>query len=135
MGVTLLQGHKVGSKPEGPGEKGATGYRPKILLLRRAKMVLCPFHRSHREICTQNRPVSETKFLDDFWGAPSSPGPFSLLLTSPEGPKMKKIRDFEREFRASHPLRPYFFVVVEIEISSEIKISIEIENFERDLFF
>ena len=26
------------------------------------------FHRSHREISTRNRPLSETKFLDDFWG-------------------------------------------------------------------
>ena len=41
---------------------------PQILLPKRAKTVLCPFHRSHREICTRNRPVSETKFLDDFWG-------------------------------------------------------------------
>ena len=32
------------------------------------KVVLCPFHRSRREICTPNRPVSETNFLDDFWG-------------------------------------------------------------------
>ena len=38
-------------------------------------MVLCPFHRSHREICTRNRPVSETKFLDDFWGPLSLPAP------------------------------------------------------------
>ena len=44
------------------------GYCPKIILLKRAKMVLCPFHRSHREICTRNRPLSKTKFLDDFWG-------------------------------------------------------------------
>ena len=34
-------------------------------------MVLCPFHRSHREICTWNRPVSETKFLDDFFCLPA----------------------------------------------------------------
>ena len=41
---------------------------------------VCPFHdRSHREICTRNRPVSETKFLDDS-GGPFSPGPFGLLL-------------------------------------------------------
>ena len=33
-------------------------------------MVLCPFHRSPREICTRNRPVSETKFLDDFLSGP-----------------------------------------------------------------
>ena len=48
---------------------------PKILLLKGAKMVLCPFHRSHREIWTRNRPVSETKFLDDFWGPLSLPAP------------------------------------------------------------
>ena len=49
------------SKPKGPGEQGAAGYCPKLLLLKRTKMVLC-----HREICTRNRPVSETKFLHDF---------------------------------------------------------------------
>ena len=38
-------------------------------------MVLCPFHRSHREICTRNRPVSETTFLDDFSGPLSLPAP------------------------------------------------------------
>ena len=64
----------------GPGEEGAAGYCLKILLAKGAKMVFCSFHRSHREICTRNRPLSETKFLDDFWGAPSSPGPFVLLL-------------------------------------------------------
>ena len=62
--------------------KGLPDIAPNILLLRRAKMVLCPFPRSHREICTRNRPVSETKFLDDLWqGAPFPPGPFVLLLT------------------------------------------------------
>ena len=64
-----------GCQPKGPGEQGATGYCPTILLLKRAKMVLCPFHRSHREICTRNRPVSEMKFLDDFWGPLSLPAP------------------------------------------------------------
>ena len=54
----------------------AAGYCPKILLLKRATMVLWLFHRSHKEICTQNRPVSETKFLK----APFSPGPFVLML-------------------------------------------------------
>ena len=33
-------------EPKGPGEQGATRYCPNILLLKRAKMVLCPFHRS-----------------------------------------------------------------------------------------
>ena len=70
----------ISSKQKGPGEEGAAGYCPKVLLLKRAKMVLRPFHRSHREICTRNRPVSETKFLDDFWGPLSLPGPFVLLL-------------------------------------------------------
>ena len=51
---------KFSSKPKGPGEQGAAGYCPKILLLKRAKMVVLPFHRSHRQICTWNRPVSET---------------------------------------------------------------------------
>ena len=41
------------SKTKGPGEQGATGYCPKLLLLKRANMVLRPFHRSHREICTR----------------------------------------------------------------------------------
>ena len=60
----------VSSKTKGPGEQGAAGYCPKILLLKRAKMVLCPFHRSHREICARNRPVSETKFLLMISGGP-----------------------------------------------------------------
>ena len=37
--------------------------------------MLCRFHRSQRELCTRNRPVSETKFLDDFWGPFSLPAP------------------------------------------------------------
>ena len=47
------------SETRGPGEQGAAGYCPKILLLKRAR----------------NRPVSETKFLDDFWGPLSLPAP------------------------------------------------------------
>ena len=39
--------------------------REKKVPPKRAKMVLCSFHRSHREICTRNRPLSETKFLND----------------------------------------------------------------------
>ena len=67
---------KFSSKTKGPGEEGAAGYCPKILLPTRAKMVLCSFHRSHRGICSRNRPLSETKFLDDFWG----PLPLAALL-------------------------------------------------------
>ena len=56
--------------------QGAAGYCPTILLLKSAKMGICvPSIGVIREICTRNRPVSETKFLDDF-----SPGPFVLLL-------------------------------------------------------
>ena len=44
-------------KQRGRENKGPPGIDscPKILLLKRAKMVLCPFRRSHREICTLNR--------------------------------------------------------------------------------
>ena len=59
---------KITNKTKGPGEEGAARYCPKFLLPKRAKMVLCSFHRTHREICTRNRPLSETKSLDDFWG-------------------------------------------------------------------
>ena len=71
----LLERRFLSSKTKGPGEQGAAGYFPKILLLKRAEKVLCPFHRSHREICTRNRLISETKFLDDFWGPLSLPAP------------------------------------------------------------
>ena len=68
----------VSSKTKRRGEEGAAGYCPKIVLPKKGHfMVLCPFHRSHREICTRNRPVSETKFLDDFWGPLSLPAPLS----------------------------------------------------------
>ena len=36
----------VSSKTKGPGEEGAAGYCPKSLLLKRATMVLYPFHYS-----------------------------------------------------------------------------------------
>ena len=65
----------ISSKPKGPGEEGAAAYCPKILLPKRAKMLLCSFYRSYREICTRNRPLSETKFLDDFWGPLPLPAP------------------------------------------------------------
>ena len=57
----------VSSKQKGAGEEGAAGYCPEILLPKSAKWVLCSLLRSHREICTRNRPLSEKKFLDDFW--------------------------------------------------------------------
>ena len=69
---------------KGAGRREALGYCPKILLPKRAKMVLCSFHRSHKEICTRNRRVSETKYLGDFLGGggPFSPGPFILQLNN-----------------------------------------------------
>ena len=62
-----------GSKAKGPGEQGAGGYVPKILLLKRAKLVLrlCPLE-SAREICTRNRDEISG---DDFWGPFSLPAP------------------------------------------------------------
>ena len=57
---------------KGAGRTRDLGYCPKILLLKRAKTVLC----------TRDWPVSETKFLM----ALSSPGPFVLLeISIPEG--------------------------------------------------
>ena len=74
-----LSGHFLDAPEPGeaPGDTSAIKHRgrenrilPQDPSPKRAKMVLCPFHRRHRhrEICTRNRPVSETKFLDDFWG-------------------------------------------------------------------
>ena len=79
-------------KTQGPGEEGAAGYCPKILLPKRAKMVLCSFHTSHREICTRNRPLSETKFLDGFWGL-SRPHCLAADLCASFGGKRTPKRD------------------------------------------
>ena len=79
--VRILVHYSSAVKQRGRENNGAAGYCPKILLLKRAKMV-CPFHRSHREICTRNRPVSETKFLLMISGGPSLSRPFILLLNS-----------------------------------------------------
>ena len=67
-------------KQKGAGRKRGRRRLPLNPSPKRAKMVLCSFHRSHRQTCTRNRPLSETKLLDDFWGPHSSPGPFVLLL-------------------------------------------------------
>ena len=58
-------------KQRGRENKGLPDIAPKSFSLR----VLCPFPRSHREIYTRNRPISEMKFLDDFWGPLSLPAP------------------------------------------------------------
>ena len=67
-------------KQRGREKNGAAGYCPKILRPKRAKMVLCSFHRSDRKICTRNRPLSETNFLDDFWGPLPLPAPLFHCL-------------------------------------------------------
>ena len=61
-------------------------------------MVLCPFHRSHREICTQNQPVSETTFLDDL-GGPFLSRPLSFTAES-------ILEDFARDFSGRWALFP-----------------------------
>ena len=67
--------HYFSSKTKVPGEEGAAGYCPKILLPKRAKMVLSSFHRSHRESAFEIG-----HFLrQNFWmisGGTSSPRPF-----------------------------------------------------------
>ena len=84
-GVNIFfSGPKIfSSKTTGPGEQGAAGCCPKTLLLKRAKMVLCPFHRSHREICTRNRPVSQTIF----WGPLPLPAPLFCCWKIQNAPK------------------------------------------------
>ena len=96
----------VSSKIKGPGEAGAARYCPKILLPKRAKIVLCSFRRSHREICTRNRLLSETKFPDDFWGPLlSRPLLFTAEFGETKETKEKKDRDndlfFETVFDTS----------------------------------
>ena len=57
-------------------------------------MVLCSFHRSDREICTRNRPLSETKFLDDFWGPLPLPAPlvYCWLACALRGVRVLKMK-------------------------------------------
>ena len=62
-------------KQRGREKNGAARYCPTILLPKRVKMVLCSFHRSHRDVCTRDQPLSKTKFLDAFWGALPLPAP------------------------------------------------------------
>ena len=81
LGLGRAKKFEISSKTKGPGEQGAAEYCPKILLLERAKMVLCPFHRSHRESALEIGQFLRMIFLDDFWGAPFSPDPFVLLGT------------------------------------------------------
>ena len=79
---TFCRGAGDQLKQRGREKKGPPDIAPKILPPKRA-ILWCSvfFHTSHREIGTRNRPLSETKFLDFFLGAPFSPGPFVLLLT------------------------------------------------------
>ena len=64
-------------KQRGREKKGPPDIAPKSCSQKGALF----FHRSHREICTRNRPLSETKFLDDFLGPLPLLAPFVLLLT------------------------------------------------------
>ena len=95
----FLRGGPVSSKTKGRGEQGAAGYFPKILLLKRA-VLWCSvpsirvIGKSALEI---GRPVSETKFLEDFCGPLSLPAPFEgqdwkfqTRLKFPKGPKIEK---------------------------------------------
>ena len=66
---------KSAVKQRGREKKGPPDIAPKSFSPKAAKIALCSFHRSHREICTQNWPLSETKFLDDFWGPFPLPAP------------------------------------------------------------
>ena len=54
VGQGVLDFGFFSSKTKGLGEQGPVGYCPKILP-KRAKLVLCPFPMSHREICARNR--------------------------------------------------------------------------------
>ena len=56
---------------------GNLGHGHRLFL---SQMVLCPFHRSHWEVCTRNRRVSETK-ISGFWG-PFLSRPLCLLLNA-----------------------------------------------------
>ena len=53
---------------KGPGEQGAAGFCPKILLLQRANGAES-FHRSHREIRTRNWSISwSRRYAERIWG-------------------------------------------------------------------
>ena len=93
----------ISSTTKGLGEEGAAGYCPKILLPKRATMVLCSFHRSHKEICTRNRPLSETNFVDDFWG-PLPLRPLCFYC------RMKKKEPFSLEYLilGYHPFQNHY---------------------------
>ena len=73
----------------GRENKGPPDIVPKSFS-KRAKMVLCSFHRSHGEICTRNRPVSETKFLLMISGGPFLSRP--LCFTNDDRALEKKLR-------------------------------------------
>ena len=86
----------------GQEKKGPPDVAPKSFSQKRANMVFCPFHRSHREICTRNRPLSETKFLDDLWRPLSLPAPLFYC------------RGKEKDQTPSGPLVSLFFAPVQL---------------------
>ena len=100
----VTPGTHFSSETKGPGEEGAAGYCPKILLPKRAKMVLCSFFRCQRKSALEIGQFPRQKF----WmisGAPFLSGPFVfrrvLQSGAPEGAKTL--------LRFSMCSRPFFF--------------------------
>ena len=60
----------ISSKLKGPGEEGTAGCCPKILLLKGARMVLCPFRRSHRKSALEIGHFLRQNFLSMVSGGP-----------------------------------------------------------------
>ena len=81
-------------KQRGREKKGPPDIAPKSFSPKGPKWC-CSFHRSHREICTRNRQLSETKSLDDFcWLTADSrvgnqPAPYRALSGLPD-PKCRE---------------------------------------------
>ena len=75
FGASSLEKQESAVKQKGPGEEGAAGYCPKILLPKGPKCCSVLSIGVIREICTWNRPLSESEISGWFLVAPSSPGP------------------------------------------------------------
>ena len=93
------------------------------------KNVLCSFHRSHREICTRNRPLSETNFLDDFWGQLPQPAPWFYCWFCPifpgsilaRGPKLALCQASELQQMKFLPFCPNFQKILWLLCWAELK--------------
>ena len=78
-GSKIFLGPKSAVKQRGQEKKGPPDIALKSFSQKGPKMVLCSFHRSHREICTPNQPVLGR----NFWmisGGPFLSRPCVLLL-------------------------------------------------------